>query len=67
MMHKKTSRELLEEANELDRQVAAMDEHRSRSFQGMTSTGAELAALKRSRDRLAASAALKRRQAAERE
>lgn len=67
MRQKKTSRQLIEEANELDRQVAAMDGHRSGSFQGMTSTGAELAALRRSRDRLAASAAMKRRQAAERE
>ncbi len=67
MRHKKTARELIEEANEIDRQVAAMDEHRNNSLQGFTSTGQELRELVRSRNRLATQANLKRRQAKERD
>ena len=63
MKHKKTARELIGEANQLDKQVKAMDDHGAKSFADDSMTDAQREVHRKARNKLNAQANLKRRQA----
>ncbi len=66
MREKKTAKQLTEEANRLERDINAMDEHSARAFLDDTMTPEEREIHRRSRNKLAALARKKRDQAKER-
>lgn len=67
MKQKKTSKLLKEEANKMDREVAALDEHYAKSVMGGSVSDADLEVQRVSRNKLSAQANLKRKQAEERD
>jgi len=63
MREKKTAKQLTEEANRLQREVDAMDEHSAKAFAEGTMTPSEREVHRQSRNKLAAQIKLKRDQA----